>query len=163
MLLENFKGQQSNCLQCCLTKYFEAYLIGFVLRKASANKNLLFHMTAGLYALFLKEQGHQGIFSLVKGTLRENCKYLLEHFRGTKAMIMGGRQSPLLPSYQACDCFLQSFSYNLVFISLAVLQDATKILSVYRTAKQIESSEMGRSVSTLIIKFHIIIIPAQPD
>ena len=35
---------------------------------------------------FLKGQGHQCIFSLVKGTLRETCKFLLEHFKGTKAM-----------------------------------------------------------------------------
>ena len=35
---------------------------------------------------FWKGQEHQDIFSLVKGTLWENCKFLLEHFKGTKAM-----------------------------------------------------------------------------
>ena len=40
-------------------------------------------------ASFLKGQGHQGIFSLVKGTLWGNRKYLLEHFKGTKAMTRG--------------------------------------------------------------------------
>ena len=36
---------------------------------------------------FEKVQGHQGIFSSVKGTLLSgNCKFLLEHFKGTKAM-----------------------------------------------------------------------------
>ena len=34
----------------------------------------------------LKGQGHQGIFFLVKGTLWGNCKFLLEHFKGTEAM-----------------------------------------------------------------------------
>ena len=43
----------------------------------------------GLYASFLKGQGHQGIFSLAKGTLWGNCKLLLEHFKGTKAMTRG--------------------------------------------------------------------------
>ena len=43
----------------------------------------------GLYASFLKGQGHQGIFSLAKGTLGGNCKFLLEHFKGTKAMARG--------------------------------------------------------------------------
>ena len=36
---------------------------------------------------FCSGQGHQGIFSLVKGTLWGNCTFLLEHFKGTKAMI----------------------------------------------------------------------------
>ena len=44
---------------------------------------------AGLYASFLKGQGHQGIFFLVKGTLWWNCKFVLEHFKGTKAMTRG--------------------------------------------------------------------------
>ena len=38
---------------------------------------------------FLKGQGHQGIVSLVKGTLWGNCKFLLEYFKGTKAMTKG--------------------------------------------------------------------------
>ena len=44
----------------------------------------LFMHLASLYVLFLKGQGHQDIFSLVKGIL--NCKFLLEHLEGTKAM-----------------------------------------------------------------------------
>ena len=47
------------------------------------------YCTAGLYASFLKGQGHQGIFCLVKGTLCGNCQFLQEHFEGTKAMIKG--------------------------------------------------------------------------
>ena len=46
-----------------------------------------FHHVCGLYALFLKGQGHQGIFSLVKGTLWGN--FFCEHFKGTKAMTRG--------------------------------------------------------------------------
>ena len=38
---------------------------------------------------FWKGQGHQGISSLVKGNLWGNCKFLLEHFKGAKAMTMG--------------------------------------------------------------------------
>ena len=45
----------------------------------------------GLYASFLKGQGHQGI-SLVKCTLWTNYKFLLaEHIKGTKAMTRGHR------------------------------------------------------------------------
>ena len=33
---------------------------------------------------FFKGQGHQGIFSLVKGTLWGNCKFLLKHFKSTR-------------------------------------------------------------------------------
>ena len=51
------------------------------------NEGLYLH--SGLYASFLKGQGHQGIFSLAKGTLWGNCKFLLEHFKGTKAMARG--------------------------------------------------------------------------
>ena len=38
---------------------------------------------------FLKGQRHQGIFSLVKGTLAGDCKFLLEYFKGAKAMTSG--------------------------------------------------------------------------
>ena len=45
---------------------------------------------AGLNAAFLKRQGHQGhFFSLVKGTLSGSFKFLLEHFKDTKAMTRG--------------------------------------------------------------------------
>ena len=46
-------------------------------------------MLSGLCASFLKGQGHQGIFSLVKATLWGNCEFLLGHFNGTKAMTTG--------------------------------------------------------------------------
>ena len=47
-------------------------------------------LTSGLYVLhFLKRQGHQGIFSLVKGTLWGNWKFLPEHFKGPKATDQG--------------------------------------------------------------------------
>ena len=51
--------------------------------------NSAFGSIPGLYALFLKGQGHQGIFSLAKGTLWGNCEFLLEHFKVTKAMARG--------------------------------------------------------------------------
>ena len=40
-------------------------------------------------ACFWKGNGHQGIFSSVKGTLWGNCKCLLKHFKGTKAITRG--------------------------------------------------------------------------
>ena len=41
----------------------------------------------GLYAFFFfKGRGHQGILSLVMGTLWGNYKFVLEHFKGTNAM-----------------------------------------------------------------------------
>ena len=55
-----------------------------------------------MYALFLKRQGYQEMFSFVKGTLWGNCKFLLDNFKGTKAMTndQGALQkSPL--KYQA--------------------------------------------------------------
>ena len=39
--------------------------------------NYFFCLSYFVYALFLKGHGHQGIFSLVKGTLCGNCKFLL--------------------------------------------------------------------------------------
>ena len=57
-----------------------------------------FHMsfyctcTWGLYALFLKGQGHHGIFPSSKGKLWGNCKFLLRHFKGNKA-IPGGMET----------------------------------------------------------------------
>ena len=48
-----------------------------------------FYRLTGLYASFLKRQGHQSIFSLVKRTLWGNCKSVLDHFKGTKAMTRG--------------------------------------------------------------------------
>ena len=56
-------------------------------------------------------EGHQGIFSMLKATLWGHCKFLLECFKGTKAMTRGhgGNRllTPLLPlrtseKYQAC-------------------------------------------------------------
>ena len=43
----------------------------------------------GMYASLLKGQGHHGIFSSVKGTLWGNFKFLLELFKGTRAMTRG--------------------------------------------------------------------------
>ena len=42
------------------------------------------HATEAMNFVFVKGQGHQCIFSLVKGTLWGNCKFLREHFKGTK-------------------------------------------------------------------------------
>ena len=44
---------------------------------------------------FLKGYGHQGILSLVKGTLRGNCEFLLQDFNGTKAMTRGHGGNPI--------------------------------------------------------------------
>ena len=52
-----------------------------------------------MYAFVFEGQGHQGMFSLVKCApwLWGNCKVLLEHFKGTKAMTRGSsEQLPLL-------------------------------------------------------------------
>ena len=54
-----------------------------LLAKHNKTKPLLF---PGLYDSFLKGQGHQGIFSSIKGTQWGNCKLLQELFKGTKAM-----------------------------------------------------------------------------
>ena len=59
---------------------------------------------SGQYASFLKGQGHQGSFSLLKSTLCGNCKFLLEQFKATKALTRGQegnrrRQSPSLPPW----------------------------------------------------------------
>ena len=51
---------------------------------------------AGLYVLFLKGQGHKGIFSLVKGTLWGHCIVIsTEDFKGTKTMTRGHGGNPL--------------------------------------------------------------------
>ena len=55
---------------------------------------------------FLKGQGHQGTFSLVKVTLWGNCRLLLEHFKGTKAMARGHGGNHLM--YQARKCYLRT-------------------------------------------------------
>ena len=42
---------------------------------------------SGLYVLFVKGQGHKGLFFHIgKGNLWGNSKYLLEHLKGTKAI-----------------------------------------------------------------------------
>jgi hypothetical protein len=56
----------------------------------------------GLYALFLKGQWHQGIFSLVKGTLWGNRTILSEHFKVAKAMTRGHGGN--------CQCCLRAVS-----------------------------------------------------
>ena len=63
----------------------------------------LWNASAGLYASYLKVQGQQGILSLVKGTLWGNCRFLLWHFKGTKAMTRGHWGNRLSwVKYQAC-------------------------------------------------------------
>ena len=42
-----------------------------------------------VYASFLKGQGHQVIFSLGKGTLLGNCKFLLSAFQGHQGNRLG--------------------------------------------------------------------------
>ena len=67
-----------------------------------------------LYASFLKGQGHQGIFFSVKGTLWWNCKFLLEHFKGTKAMTRGHGDNRL-----GCLCEVSGLPLTLVRSSRA--------------------------------------------
>ena len=50
---------------------------------------IIIDVTQAWWLCFMKGLGHQGIFSLVKGTLWGNCKFLFEHFKGTKAITMG--------------------------------------------------------------------------
>ena len=57
--------------------------------------------SAGLSASFLKGQGHQCIFSFVKGTLWGNCIFLLKHFKGTKAIPRRHRGKPSLPLWRS--------------------------------------------------------------
>ena len=65
--------------------------IGWQVTQTGLDKENVYnaHPIAGLYASFLKGQGHRGIFFLVKGTLWWNCKIVLEHFKGIKAMTRG--------------------------------------------------------------------------
>ena len=60
--------------------------LGIYVSLAQYRTHLRKVQVSGLYAWFLKGQGHQGIFSLAKGTLWGNCKFLLEHLKGTKAI-----------------------------------------------------------------------------
>ena len=75
---------------------------------------ILFYMVSGLYASFLKGQGHQGIFSLVKGALWGNCKFLLWAFQGHQSNDKGQRrQSPPLPPWDIRPVvFSRCFSWN---------------------------------------------------
>ena len=63
----------------------------------SANGKKYISMGSGFHACMVRfffkgqGQGHQGIFSLVKSTLRGSCKFLLEHFESTEAMTRGHR------------------------------------------------------------------------
>ena len=97
------KVQQSlyfkNTLSCLLEKKEGRKVI--ILKKCCVC--IMCKWDAGLYASFLKGQEHQGIFSLVKGTLWGNCKYILEYFKGTKAMTRGTEAIAFLASvnYQA--------------------------------------------------------------
>ena len=77
-------------------------------------KPLLLLSLTGLYALFLKGQGHQGIFSLVKGTLWGNCKFLLEHFKGTKVLI--SRSYCTKKKYLKWSCFLPQMAWPICWV-----------------------------------------------
>ena len=49
------------------------------------------HKYTGLFASFLKGQGHQYSFFLANGTLEGKCQFLLEHLKCIKAMTRGHR------------------------------------------------------------------------
>ena len=61
----------------------------------------------GLYASFLKGQGHQGIFILVKGLLLRNSNFQLEYYKGTRAMTRGHG------GY--CRCFRENITMGFLF------------------------------------------------
>ena len=62
-------------------------------------------------ASFLKGQGHQGIFSLVKGTWG-TCKFLLGRFKGTNAKTKGHEAVTFVASvkYQTWDLLFKRMS-----------------------------------------------------
>ena len=70
---------------------------------------------------FWKDNGHQGSFSLVKATLWRHCKFLLEDFKGNKAITRGHEGNSL-----CCLClcevsallFYMYYSLNLLFRNL---------------------------------------------
>ena len=91
-------------------RFFQAYrlyeigpLVTVELGKQSKSVRPSPHLKVVCLASFLKGQGHQGIFhklifSLVKGTLWENCKFLPVAFQGHQGNDQGTwRQSHLLP------------------------------------------------------------------
>ena len=53
------------------------------------DKNLAQSFKQACMLRFWNIKGHRGIFALINGTLWGNCKFLLEHFKGTKSMSMG--------------------------------------------------------------------------
>ena len=84
--------------------------------------------SSGLYASFLKGQGHQDIFSLVKGTLLDNCKFLLEHFKDVKVNDQGAwRQLPLLPPDQAW-LHGQTWNYYIPWTTFSVQQAVVSLV-----------------------------------
>ena len=89
----------------CLIKFmFFLHLLVKHSTVVSKSQGILVTLQAGdtqayiVYASFFKGQGHQGIFSLVKGTLWGNCKILLEYFKGTKAMTRGEKANAYVAS-----------------------------------------------------------------
>ena len=75
----------------------------------------IYNVCTGLYASLLKGQEHKGISFLVKGTLWGNCKFLLEHFKGTKAMTRGHRGNRLR-------CLREVSGLYAVYMSIVCLQ-----------------------------------------
>ena len=72
--------------------------------------------------MFLKGQGHLGIFFLVKGTLRLNCKFVLEHFKGIKALTRGHRGYRL--------CCLREVSGLILYHRLEKERETTRTCNV---------------------------------
>ena len=81
-------------------------------KSEGTKKVVSYYYITGLYASFLKGQGHLGIFSLVKGTLWRICKFLLGHFKVTKQWPGGMEAITFVASskYQACKIF---YTFNL--------------------------------------------------
>ena len=65
--------------------------VEFPCKAYSTQVSMMSMVSSGLYASFLKGQGHQGIFSVAKGTLWGNCK-----FQGHQG---NGKGSPPLPPW----------------------------------------------------------------
>ena len=86
--------------------------------------------------VFFTVQGHQGIFSLVKDTLWENCKFELEQFKGIKAMTRGhgGKRLRCLREVSGLKpC--TNHTWNKVNAHLAILYVYCTTLYIYKVQK----------------------------
>ena len=97
-------SQITFCFEWYKEAWYSFYLVWFF-RYFTLSKALFARWQRACYFVFERARiAYQGNFSLVKGTLWGNCKFLLEHFKGTKAMTNGGMEAIALiasVTYQA--------------------------------------------------------------